>query len=115
MPYETGGAPRNPFEAAKWRNVCFGQGETEPWSNVNEDVLTSTNTRQHQLMPMATLCNQPMCESEKETEVSGLADKLPSPLNLKLSRQAQSTTKPWIVEPPQTRSKMLAWMYHQWK
>ena len=77
MPYKTGGAPRNPFEAAKLRNVCFGQGETEPKSNI--DFSTTTNTHQHRPVPMATPSNQPMCESEKEMKASCLADKLPSP------------------------------------
>ena len=79
MPYETAGAPRNPFEAAKRRNVCFGQHETEPRNIVDEDVSASTNTHQRQRTLTATLSNQPMRESEEKTEVKSLTDKLPSP------------------------------------
>jgi hypothetical protein len=48
VPFETVGAPRNPFEAAKLRNICSAQGEEASGRNISDDVPTKTRTDQHQ-------------------------------------------------------------------
>ena len=74
MPFQTVGAPRSPFEAAKHRTVCMGQSKTGLRDNVNENVSTTTATDRQQMETHLDQPDKPVHEFETGLESSSIED-----------------------------------------